>query len=85
MRRASGAVFLLREKIKKIASELLEVSPDDLDLRDGAVEVRGVPGMRVGGKRLLVIPPALGYGSQRRGMITADAVLVFELTVVSAK
>ena len=36
----------MREKIKKIASELLEVSPDDLELKDGAVEVRGVPGLR---------------------------------------
>ena len=40
------AAIEVREKIKKIASELLEVSPDDLELKDGAVEVRGVPGMR---------------------------------------
>ncbi len=45
----------------------------------------GVPGMRVGGRRQLVIPPSLGYGSNRRGAIPADAVLVFVLTVVSAK
>ena len=40
------AAIEVREKIKKIASELMEVSPDDLELKDGAVEVRGVPGMR---------------------------------------
>ncbi len=40
------AAIEVREKIKKIASELLEVSPDDLELKDGSVEVRGVPGMR---------------------------------------
>ena len=40
------AAIEVREKIKKIASELLEVSPDDLELKDGAVEVRGVPGLR---------------------------------------
>jgi carbon-monoxide dehydrogenase large subunit len=40
------AAVEVREKIKRIASELLEVAPDDLDLKDGAVEVRGVPAMR---------------------------------------
>ena len=34
------------EKLKKLAAEMLEVSPDDLDVKDGGVEVRGVPGMR---------------------------------------
>ena len=46
---------------------------------------KGVPGMRVGGRRQLVIPSSLGYGHTRRGAIPADAVLVFVLTVVSAK
>jgi FKBP-type peptidyl-prolyl cis-trans isomerase len=46
---------------------------------------QGVPGMRVGGKRQLVIPPALGYGSHRAGIIPADAVLVFVISVVSVK
>lgn len=46
---------------------------------------KGVPGMRVGGRRQLVIPAALGYGSKRSGIIPADAVLVFELQVVSAR
>jgi FKBP-type peptidyl-prolyl cis-trans isomerase len=45
----------------------------------------GLVGMRVGGKRQLVIPPELGYGSERAGQIPADAVLVFELKIVSAK
>ncbi|MDB5648658.1 MAG: carbon monoxide dehydrogenase large subunit [Hyphomicrobiales bacterium] len=34
------------EKIKKVAADMLEVSPDDLELKDGGVEVRGIPGMR---------------------------------------
>jgi FKBP-type peptidyl-prolyl cis-trans isomerase len=32
-----------------------------------------------------VIPPELGYGSNRSGEIPPDAVLVFEIRVVSAK
>jgi FKBP-type peptidyl-prolyl cis-trans isomerase len=45
----------------------------------------GLEGMRVGGRRQLVIPPELAYGSNRSGLIPPDAVLVFDIHVVSAK
>jgi peptidylprolyl isomerase len=41
--------------------------------------------MRVGGRRQLVIPPELGYGSSRSGIIPPDATLVFDVKIVSAK
>ena len=40
----------------------------------------GVLGMRVGGTRLVVIPPSRGYGSSARGAIPPGSVLVFEIT-----
>jgi FKBP-type peptidyl-prolyl cis-trans isomerase len=45
----------------------------------------GLVGMRVGGRRQLVVPPELGYGSSRAGAIPPDAILVFDIHVVSAK
>lgn len=45
----------------------------------------GLPGMKVGGRRQLVVPAQLGYGEKGSGPIPPNAVLVFDITVVDRK
>jgi FKBP-type peptidyl-prolyl cis-trans isomerase len=62
-----------------------------LTFRVGAGDVlkgwdEGVLGMKVGGKRKLIVPPDLGYGRQGAGtVVPPNATLVFEFELVGVR
>jgi FKBP-type peptidyl-prolyl cis-trans isomerase len=67
------------------------LSPSDpYVVKIGAKEVipgweEGLVGMKVGGKRQLVIPPELAYGPYGSGPIPSNAVIVFNVEVVAVE
>jgi FKBP-type peptidyl-prolyl cis-trans isomerase FkpA len=45
----------------------------------------GLRGMKAGGRRRLVIPPPLAYGSSRSGAIPPNATLLFEVDLIEVQ
>ena len=65
-----------------------EFDRGEFSFRLGAGQVvpgfdEGVRGMRSGGVRRIIIPPALGYGSQGRGSVPPNAIMIFRIQLLS--
>ncbi|HEY0220615.1 MAG TPA: FKBP-type peptidyl-prolyl cis-trans isomerase [Candidatus Paceibacterota bacterium] len=46
---------------------------------------QGIVGMKVGGKRILIIPPELGYGMNDYGTIPGGSTLIFEIELLKVE
>jgi peptidylprolyl isomerase len=82
----TGWLYSEGKKGTKFDSSVDRGEPFDFNL--GAGEVirgwdEGVAGMKVGGRRTLIIPPDLGYGSRGAGRaIPPNATLYFEVELI---
>ena len=46
---------------------------------------QGLSGMKVGGVRLVIVPPAVGYGASGQGSIPPNAVLIFQVQLLDVQ
>ena len=85
----TGWLYENGQKGKKFDSSLDRKQTFEFPLGAGRVIQgwdEGVAGMKAGGKRTLIIPPSLGYGSRGAGgVIPPNATLLFEVELVSVK
>jgi peptidylprolyl isomerase len=84
----TGWLYQGGKKGAKFDSSVDRGKPFEFPLGEGKV-IRGwdqgVSTMKVGGKRTLIIPPDLGYGSVGSGTIPPYATLIFEVELLAVK
>ena len=85
----TGWLYEYGNKVQKFDSSVDRGQPFEFPIGQHKVIAgwdEGVATMKVGGKRTLIIPPELGYGSRGAGnVIPANATLLFEVELLAIK
>ena len=85
----TGWLYVNGKKDKKFDSSVDRGQPFEFPIGQKRVISgwdQGVASMKVGGKRTLIIPPALGYGARGAGgVIPPNATLMFDVELLAVK
>jgi FKBP-type peptidyl-prolyl cis-trans isomerase len=84
-----GRVISVRYTVSLPSGTVVEIEKMPVSFTLGADVIRGwregLPGMKAGGTRTIIVPPSLAYGAKDHGPIPGQSTLVFEIELLSVR